>query len=495
MALHKGRLRRDTRTPAGSTPSEDRTLGRPGRARARKVCLNNLIDWRPKDEDSGFTKRWNRCDYGRNKHRLHVWKRWRLLALLVSLTLLLGACSPELALPGVQSKSRPGTTLRIWLWPGSGLEPLLKQYAAAHPEVDVESVTFQYDDVVPSVMTALATKGDAPDLVLLEASQLNQLKRFQKQFYNLYDYGDEKVHYLEWKWRQAESKDSGFLYAMPVNIGPVALAYRRDLFQAAELPIEREMVAALLKNWDDMERVGIELRLRTGASLFDNLTNVFQSYLNQYDGQYVTPVDHDLSPRVKEAWDRSVRFQRLGLSAGLPSQTSAWAAGAVNGKFAVVLAPSWLHGLMKKNAPATAGKWDLTRAPGLPSNLTGTYLALPRTGRTPQAAYALARWLTAPPQQLDSFISSGNFPSTPESYSSAEFLRVTDPFFNDAPVGQIYSYTALRYKAGYDDYDYTDIERIIRDGLRRVESDGADPNAVWQAIVRQFEARKQEEGG
>ncbi|MZQ86901.1 extracellular solute-binding protein [Paenibacillus sp. 5J-6] len=400
--------------------------------------------------------------------------------------LLLASCVPKSALPNVEGSRAKVEKLRVWLWPGSGLERLIKKYMAEHPEVDVEIVTFQFDDVLPGLMTSLATKADTPDLVLLETSQLNQVKRFQGEFYNLYDYGDEREHYLEWKWRQAESKDGGFLFAMPVDIGPVALAYRRDLFQQAGLPVEREEVAKALTNWRQMEQAGLEIKKKTGAFLIDNLANIFMSYLNQFDGHYLTPMDHELDPHVKEAWDQAVHFHKLGLNAGLPSQSTAWAAAAVDGKFAVVLAPSWLHGAFKKVAPATAGVWDLARAPGLPSNWSGTCLAVPRTSRNAHAAYELAQWLTAAPQQLDNFIGSGNFPSTPESYSTREFLEVRDPFFHGAPVGQIYSYAALRYKAAYSDYEYEGIERMIKDGLRRVESEGADPDRTWDDIVRRF---------
>ena len=61
-----------------------------------------------------------------------------------------------------------------------------------------------------------------------------------------------------------------------------------------------------------------------------------------------------------------------------------------------------------------------------------------------------------------------------------------DPFFHGAPVGQICHYAALRYKAAYSDYEYEGIERMIKDGLRRVESEGADPDRTWDDIVRRF---------
>ncbi|MFN0223945.1 ABC transporter substrate-binding protein [Paenibacillus sp. KR2-11] len=423
-------------------------------------------------------------------------------------------------LPAVAQAS-PKVTLRLWVWAGSGYEGLVRGYIDEHPDVDVEMVTIQYDDLLPSLMTAFATWSDAPDAVLLEAYQLSELKRFPQHFHNLYEFGDERVHYLDWKWRQGESRDGGMLFAMPANIGPAALAYRRDLFAAAGLPEDREEAAKLLSSWESLEKAGLQIKERTGAALFDNLTNVYTTYLNQYDENAVPggtgaldaarsgpirkvmgapgsmqplsareedagTLTADQAASIREAWDMAIRFHRLGLNAGLPSQSPAWADGAVNKRFAAVLAPSWLHGLMKKNAPATAGQWDLTRAPGKPSSWMGSFLAVPASSRYPREAYALVRWLTAPPQQLEGFKSGGNFPSTPESYASSDFLEMRDGFFHNAPVGQLYSYAALRYKGGYEEPAFARLDRIVRDGLHRVEAEGADPDAVWRAIEQQM---------
>ncbi|MDF2960600.1 MAG: hypothetical protein K0S39_2335 [Paenibacillus sp.] len=409
--------------------------------------------------------------------------------LLLLLVLASTGCTPQLALPNVKTAA-PATTLRVWLWPGSGLETSIKAYVLSHPAIDVEVITAQFDDMVPSLKTAFATRSDAPDVVLLDVSQLNQLKRFPMYFYNLYDFGDEREHYLEWKWRQAESKDGTFLYGMPADIGPVALAYRHDLFQAAGLPYERSAVSNALRSWDDLEQAGMQLKQKSGLFLFDNLSNVYSTYMNQLDDPFRTGPnsgpESGLDARMKEAWDRAVRFHKLGLNAGLPSQTPAWAEGAVAGQFAAVLAPSWVHGAMKKNAPATSGKWDLARAPGMSSNWPGSFLSVPKSSRFPKEAYELALWLTAPQQQLSNFMANGNFPSTPESYASSSFLEVTDPFFHNAPVGQLYSYSALRYKAEYDETDFSRMDRIVRDGLRRVEAEGMDPEQAWLSVMQQI---------
>ncbi|MFD0678507.1 MULTISPECIES: ABC transporter substrate-binding protein [unclassified Paenibacillus] len=408
--------------------------------------------------------------------------------LLLTLLMALTGCTPQLALPNVKSAA-PATTLRVWLWPGSGLETSIKAYVLSHHNIDVEVTIAQFDDMVPSLKTSFATRSDAPDIVLLDVSQLNQLKRFPMYFYNMYDFGDERIHYLEWKWRQAESKDGTFLYGMPADIGPVALAYRHDLFQAAGLPYERSEVSSAFGSWDDFERAGLLLKEKTGVFLFDNLSNVYSTYMNQFeDSPFSAQVSGHIAmnTRMKEAWDRAVRFHKLGLNAGLPSQTPAWAEGAVSGQFAAVLAPSWVHGAMKKNAPATSGKWDLARAPGQSSNWQGSFLSVPKSSRYPKEAYELALWLTAPQQQLSNFMANGNFPSTPESYASASFLDVRDPFFHNAPVGQLYSYSALRYKAEYEEMDFSRIDRIVRDGLRRVEGEGMDPVRAWTSVLQQI---------
>ncbi|WP_246078976.1 ABC transporter substrate-binding protein [Paenibacillus piri] len=409
------------------------------------------------------------------------------VAFLLMLVLSSTGCTPQLVLPNAAT---PATTLRVWLWPGSGLETSVKAYVLSHPHIDIEVITAQFDDMVPSLITSFATRSDAPDLVLLDVSQLNQLKRFPMHFYNLYDFGDEREHYLEWKWRQAESKDGKMLYGMPADIGPVALAYRYDLFQAAGLPYERTEVGDKLRSWDDLEKAGLLLKQKTGVFLFDNLANVYSTYMNQLEdpSRTVLNAGHEsLSARMKEAWERAIRFHRLGLNAGLPSQTPAWAEGAVSGQFAAVLAPSWVHGAMKKNAPATSGKWDLARAPGQSSNWQGSFLSVPKSSRYPKEAYELALWLTAPQQQLSNFMANGNFPSTPESYASAKFLEVRDPFFHNAPVGQLYSYSALRYKTEYEETDYSRMDRIVRDGLRRVEAEGMNPGQAWISVIQQID--------
>ena len=53
-------------------------------------------------------------------------------------------------------------------------------------------------------------------------------------------------------------------------------------------------------------------------------------------------------------------------------------------------------------------------------------------------AYKLLTWLVAPEQQIEIFKKVGNLPSQPALYADPAIADFKNPFFNDAPVGQIF---------------------------------------------------------
>ena len=77
--------------------------------------------------------------------------------------------------------------------------------------------------------------------------------------------------------------------------------------------------------------------------------------------------------------------------------------------------------------------------PGGGGNWGGSYLTVPAQGAHPEEARELAAWLTAPEQQIKAFETKGNFPSQLEALDSPELTEYTNEFFNNAPIGQIFS--------------------------------------------------------
>ena len=87
----------------------------------------------------------------------------------------------------------------------------------------------------------------------------------------------------------------------------------------------------------------------------------------------------------------------------------------------------------------------------------------------------LAKWLTAPEQQIKAFQAKGTFPSQVEALTSEELLSQTSAFFNNAPTGKIF---AERAKAVGDSPfkgpKFFAINDAMQQALTRVDVDKSD---------------------
>ncbi len=71
--------------------------------------------------------------------------------------------------------------------------------------------------------------------------------------------------------------------------------------------------------------------------------------------------------------------------------------------------------------------------------LGGSFLAVPKSGKNVDEAAKLVKWLTAPEQQAAVFKAIGVFPSNQGAYELPDVKNATLPYFNNAPIGQIYA--------------------------------------------------------
>jgi len=113
---------------------------------------------------------------------------------------------------------------------------------------------------------------------------------------------------------------------------------------------------------------------------------------------------------------------------------------------------------------------------------------VPKQSKHPREAQALAEWLTAPEQQLKAFKATGNFPSQVEAQNNAELQKVTDPFFNDAPVGKILTDRASAIKTiPYKGANYFAITAAFNNAINRVSVDKThSPKDSWDMFVAEL---------
>ena len=153
------------------------------------------------------------------------------------------------------------------------------------------------------------------------------------------------------------------------------------------------------------------------------------------------------------------------------------------GTFATILAPAWMMDYIKAQAPDTKGKWDIASIPGGGGNQGGTQLTIPASAKNKQAAWDFMTWYLAPEQQLKVFKIYGLFPSTPALYSDPAVLDDKDPFFNNAPVGKIYSTGVKKLKPIFEGKLNRAIDQAFGAGLGRVASKKEKPEAAWASTL------------
>lgn len=301
--------------------------------------------------------------------------------------------------------------------------------------------------------------------------------------------------WVDYKEKEATTSD-GSVIGLGTDIGPMAVCYRKDLFQAAGLPTDREAVAAKWAgDWAKFIDVGKQFKAKapSGLSFTDSGSGLFNAVVSSQTTQYSDPsgkLIYDTSPGVKTAWDLATEAVQDGLTAKLRQfdSNNTWNAAFKNSKFATIACPSWMTGIIKDSAgPANQGKWDIA-APPQAGNWGGSFLSVPKAGKHTAEATALAAWLTAPAQQAKVFAKNGNIPSTVAGLADPAVQNATNPYFGATPIGKIYSATAQSIKpAPIGQWDGQVKTFITDNGILDMEQHGTSKDKAWsnvQALVK-----------
>ncbi|MCC3763157.1 extracellular solute-binding protein [Glycomyces sp. TRM65418] len=386
-------------------------------------------------------------------------------------------------------------TLSVGLFGDFGFGPLYEEYSKLHPEIKFEERIAEFADHHTNLTTHLATGSGAADIEAVEVGYISQYTAQPDRFHNLLDLGAEDLEgqWLDWKWQQALSSDGESLIGLGTDVGGMAMCYRRDLFEAAGLPVERDEVSALwAESWEDYVNVGRQYTEATdGAYFFESSGNMFRAMVEQAEDGVYDREDNlivESNPAIGEAWDLTVEAIEAGMSNRLQAWTPEWNAGFSEGTFATIICPAWMTTYIETNAPDAAGLWDIATVPGGAGNMGGSHLVLPAQGDHAEEAYAFIEWLTAPEQQLKVFESTGNFPSTPELYDDEALTGMTKPYFNDAPVGQIFTAAAQAVEPQYQGPLQGDVLATIGQGLGRIEDGSQTPEEAWSQVLSDLES-------
>lgn len=377
------------------------------------------------------------------------------------------------------------TRITVGLFGNFGYQQLFEEYEKAHPDIDITDRTASYSDHHKNLAAHLATNNGAADIEAIDSGYINQFKATPDRFVEL-DQG-LKDRWLDWKWEASLSKD-GKQIGYGTDIGGLAICYRRDLLEAAGLPADRDAVSAMWPDWESFMAKGREFQARApqGTKWFDGGPSLLNAIVGQAPTGYYNREDKIVvgeNQDIKKGWDLVARGVADGLSAGLLYSTPQWNTGFKQSQFATVICPAWQMAKIKDQAPDTAGKWDLAAVPGGGGNWGGSYLTVPKQGKNTDKALALAEWLTAPEQQAKVFASNNLLPSTVKALSEQSVHQYQDPFFNNAPVGAVFTAAARALKPQYQGPKAGDVQTELGNAMLRVEQGKQSAEESWRQFV------------
>ena len=378
-------------------------------------------------------------------------------------------------------------------------DELLAAYTEEHPNVTVKQTkAAKSEDARNNLTTKLAAGGEGlADIEAIEVDWLPELMQYPDLFTDLTD-PELEGRWVDWKVQQATTPD-GKVIGYGTDIGPEAICYRSDLFEEAGLPTDREEVAELLggedATWEDYFAVGRDFVKESDAAWYDSVGGTFQGMVNQLpeafeDAETGEPKPLGDNTEVKDIYDEITASVEDGLSAGLVQWEGDWDAGFQNDAFATMICPAWMTGPVEERAGGVEG-WDVANVfPGGGGNWGGSFLTVPASGANTEAAKELAAWLTAPEQQTRFFESAGTFPSQVEAQDSEAVQSFTNPFFNEAPVGEIFAARAQSIdSAPFKGANYFAIRDEVTNALNRVDvTKSQDADEAWDEAVQKASA-------
>jgi len=387
----------------------------------------------------------------------------------------LAACSSGSAGTG-------SSTTTLWYWGGGLSDAVVDSSKTQFPDAKITPSKIG-GDFKQKLQTAFTGGAFAPTITGVKGEDMAYFKSVAAKFTDLGPLGATAAAAkgLAWKWKQGQTTD-GKQIGYPIDIGPTAMFYRSDLFEQAGLPTDPTAVGAAVKTWDEFYALGQELHgkvpktfpVSSLAAVWTITTGQTSQRFVGEDGTFTGDSDE-----LHEAWRTAVKAQALGLNANASQNLNpAFADGTIG----IEMGAAW-HALdISDGAPDTAGKWRVASNPVKPTNLGGSFLAIPATTKDPAEAFKIIQWILSPENEAKGYSDAAIFPADPAAWTLPA-LTGGDAFFGGQKTIDIFGPAAQLVPAQYESPFDASVSAPYADELAKVETAGKDPEQAWTDAV------------
>ena len=278
------------------------------------------------------------------------------------------------------------------------------------------------------IATTLATGSGLGDVVLIDVGFVGSYVDgggFMDLTEMFAPYAD---NYPEYAVTQGQGVN-GNQYAVPVDLGPGVLYFRRDYMEDLSYDIDE-----VISDWESYIEYGRDLRDNHDTLLIGDAGDIAQAYINYNvesgNGLYF---DADGEPIVtNERFVRAFELAKIvrdeGLDGNIAAWSEDWTQGFQEGTFATQMSGAWLLGhLQNWMAPDTAGNWGVSELPtGIYGTWGGSFLGIPVQSGNPDEAWELIEYMISEEQQLAGFQNIAAFPAHTGPYDHPMFEEEID---------------------------------------------------------------------
>ncbi|MER6471531.1 ABC transporter substrate-binding protein [Streptomyces collinus] len=315
---------------------------------------------------------------------------------------------------GEASSCKPASgkvTLDYWSWV-PGMQKAVDLWNQQNPDVQVKLKTTPSGNAGTYQNLSNALKaGKAPDLGQIEYDSLAsfRLKEGLRNIASCPGVTGAGNEFVEWTWSQVEFGAAGKdgIWAVPQDTGPMALFYRKDIFDKLGLKAPA--------TWDEYAADARKLKKagkyithfsQTDPNWFTGLLwqNKATMFGRKGDSWKVT-VDRPESRQVADYWQKMIddKLVATDLQGFSPALYKAWNDGEV----ATWISAAWGYSTIRDNAKSTAGKWAVAPMPQWhpgeqqAGNWGGSTTAVLAGTKHPAEAAKFALWLNTDPKALE----------------------------------------------------------------------------------------------
>ncbi len=412
---------------------------------------------------------------------------------MMRLASLLTAC-----ILGGATLAHAGTTLTVAAFPDidRAVKEAAPQFKKLHPDVEIKVVSRAFVDHHNAMTTALSTGSNLPDVVALELGFIGRfassggLADLSQPPYSARQFQDK---FARFTYPQATGSTSG-LVAIPTDIGPGALFYRKDILDKAGVT-----EADLTKSWESYIEAGKKIKAATGAYLLPHVREIkdiyIRSNLSSGEGIYLDRNNKVLvdSPRFVKAFELAKAAREARLDAKLQQWSNEWTEAFKRGTLATEPMGAWLGGhLQNWIAPDSKGLWRAANLPnGAYASWGGTFYGIPKKAEHKELAWEFIKFMTLNKDiQLESFRKINAFPALVEAQNDKIFEEPIEylggqkarVMWRDA-AAHIPAIDVNKYDPVAEEIVNSELDKVLNEG-KDIKTALADAKALIQRRVR-----------